>query len=90
MTTEIAKLVEYEKPICSCEGQRSLVLGSVGTSKLKQLDDTHFCGDEYGSQVALTSDVSCLAVSARRNDADGKKKDTGHVRVFRYDSSDNT
>ena len=46
-------------------------------------------GDEYGFQVALTSDASFLAVSARSNDADGKKKDAGHVRVYRYESSDN-
>ena len=46
-------------------------------------------GDEYGFQVALTSDASFLAVSARSNDADGEKKDAGHVRVFRYESSGN-
>lgn len=45
-------------------------------------------GDEYGFQVALTSDASFLAVSARSNDADGEKKDAGHVRIFRYDMSD--
>lgn len=39
-------------------------------------------GDAYRFQVALTSDASCLAVSARRNDTDGKEKDTRHMRVF--------
>ena len=37
----------------------------------------------------MTSDASFLAVSARSNDANGKKKDAGHVRVFRYDPSNN-
>ena len=45
--------------------------------------------DESGKSVSLSNNGTILAIGARRNDAGNQRNDTGHVRVWRINSSNN-
>ena len=47
--------------------------------------DGEAAGDYFGESVSLSSDGTCVAIGARRND--GGQSNAGHVRVFEFDSS---
>ena len=44
-------------------------------------------GDDFGFSVTITSDSEYIAVGAIKNDPDPTKRDAGHVRVYKYDST---
>eukprot|EP00980_Cylindrotheca_fusiformis_P017453 scaffold5439_cov132-Cylindrotheca_fusiformis.AAC.12 len=67
----------YEK---NSDGSAWLLMGQVIHGEA--------AGDEsgFGYSVALSKDGSTLAIGAPFNDVNGTKTDSGHVRVYRWDS----
>merc|ERR1711935_764696 len=60
-------------------------LDSTSWNKLGQNIDGEASGDIFGGSVSMSSDGKTVAIGAYRNDGNGN--DSGHVRIFTWDST---
>jgi hypothetical protein len=68
--------------------QSSSDFGPVGWRRLGQDIDGEAAGDLSGRSISLSADGTILAIGAPENDGNGNS--SGHVRVYKYDSTKNT
>ena len=68
--------------------QTSASFGPVGWNRLGQDIDGYAAGDESGSSLSLSNDGFTVAIGAPKND--GTRTDSGHTRVYKYASANNS
>ena len=80
------RVYQYDvNKIVAVTDQSSSTFGPIGWNRLGNDINGESGGDQSGNYVSLSSDGSIVAIGAQYNDGNGK--DSGHVRVYQYNSS---